>query len=103
VAAGEDEAQAVVGDLQRGRRLDDRDEVGGVGVELARERLLSPDAIDRQVSRSLDEPGARVLRDSVVAPALKTVQENRHPIGSPAYQYAHETGVVRPRWRKGRP
>ena len=59
VAAGEDEAQPLVGDrahvvlLLGSQLLESREELG-----LPRERALAPDAVDRAVSRRRDDPRA---------------------------------------------
>ena len=67
VAAGEDEAKAVVGDVARieVRRLDGQVGRGRrEGVQLVREPGLATDAVDGLVPGRLDDPGARDLGDA---------------------------------------
>jgi len=71
MAAGEDQAQSLVGHrlvaVVFGLELRESLEQ----LRLARERALPPDAVDRAVPRGRDQPGARILRRSVARPALE--------------------------------
>ncbi len=67
VAAGEDQAQAVVGNFAGVviRLFDGADQAaGGVRFEFFLETALAPNAVDGLVAGRLDDPGARELGDS---------------------------------------
>ncbi len=80
MAAGEDQAQPLVGDRAHGllrlrvrvlvlvslERLEPRDRLGVAG-----EPPVAPQAVDRAVARRRDDPGGRVGRNAVARPALE--------------------------------
>ena len=74
MAAGEDEAQALVREFVRLAILGDAPAQRLERLErraLLRERPLAADAVDRLVARDLRDPRARIRRDAVARPALQ--------------------------------
>jgi hypothetical protein len=72
MAAGEDEAEKIVGDLEREVRPGgDLVEICRIRFELSGQDLLPAEPVDGDGARSLDEPGARVLGHAPVAPAAQ--------------------------------
>jgi hypothetical protein len=75
MAAGEHELQPLVGDRRLVQLVHGRLRWELELPQLARERPVAPDAVDRAVARRRRQPRARVLRRALARPALGRERE----------------------------